>query len=55
MTKNVYFIDDKSSNVKVGTHALFDGPHFTIDYTIVLIVDQTLQRLGYTNFDNEFR
>jgi len=45
-TKNIYFIDDQLSNVKLGTHALFDEAHFTVDYYIAPMATRTLQRLA---------
>jgi hypothetical protein len=52
-TKNVYFIDDKTYNVKMGTHALlFDEAHFTGKSTIGSTSTMVL-RVGYSNFDNE--
>ena len=45
--KNVYYLDDKTSNVKMGTHALFDKAHFTVPKDKVPLLAQTLQILGY--------
>jgi len=36
----------------MGTHALFDEAHFTEKSTIGST--STVQRLGYSNFDNEW-
>ena len=54
-TKNVYYIDDETNTVKNDTHALFDESHFTVDSKNAPIAAQTLQRLGYANFDREFK
>ena len=47
--KNINYIDESNSTVKMGTHALFDEAHFTVP------ASQALQRLGYTNFDSEYK
>ena len=54
-TKNVYFIDDKTHNIKMGTHVLFNETHFTVDLKRAPIAAQSLHRLGYANFDNEYK
>ena len=54
-TKNVYYIDDTTNNVKMDIHALFDGAHFTVQSTTASLAAQALQRLGYANFDNEYK
>ena len=54
-TKNVYYIDDLTNNVKMGTHALFDEAHFTVNSNHAPLAAQALQRLGYSNFDNEYK
>ena len=41
-TKNIYFIDDSSNNVKLGTHALFDETHFMVDNHEAPIIANTL-------------
>ena len=43
-TKNVYYIDDDTNNVKNGTHALFDDAHFIIESKFAPIAAQALQR-----------
>ena len=39
----------------MGTHALFDEAHFTVQSSNAPLAAQALQRLGYANFDNEFK
>jgi len=54
-TKNIYYIDESSNNVKMATHALFDEAHFTVKHADAPLAAQVLQRLGYANFDNEYK
>ena len=54
-SKNVYYIDDLTHQVKMGTHVLFDEAHFTVPASQTLFAVQTLQLLGYSNFNNEFQ
>ena len=54
-TKNIYYIDDASSMVKIGTHALFDEAHFTAPRAKQPLAAQTLQTLGYSAFRDEFK
>ena len=51
----MYFIDNKTHNVKMGTNALFNEVHFTVDSKRVPIVAQVLQRMGYSHFDNKYK
>ena len=51
----MYFIDNKTHNVKIDTHALFDEAHFTVDSKRAQIEAQALQLLGYSNFDNKYK
>lgn len=53
-TQNVYYDDNESANVKMGTHTLFDEAHFTVDRTHAPLAAQFLQHLGYIILDNEF-
>ena len=46
--KNVYYIDDKTSTVKMGVHTIFDEVHFTVPKHKAPLVAQVLQILGYT-------
>ena len=52
---NVYYIDDATNNLKIGTHTLFDGAQFIFNIRNALNTAQTLQYLGYVNFDNKFK
>ena len=47
-TRNVYYIDDTTGNVKVGAHATFDETHFTVPKLNAPLAAQALQTLGYT-------
>ena len=51
----MYYIDDDTHTIKNGTHALFDEAYFTVESKPAPLAAQALQRLGYANFDNEFR
>lgn len=55
LLKNVYYINNSSNNVKMGTHALFDEPHFTVESKNVPLVAHALPQLGYNNFDNRYK
>ena len=39
----------------MGSHALFDEAHFTVNSDHAPLSAQALQRLGYSNFDNEYK
>ena len=39
----------------MGTHALFGEAHFTLPALQAPLAAQALQRLGYTNFDSEYK
>ena len=54
-TKNIYYIDDATSIVKIGTHALFDEAHFTAPRDKQPLAAQALQSLGYSAFRDEFK
>ena len=51
--KNIYFIDNITGKVKNGTHAVFDEAHMSINQQLALIAAQALQRLGYSNQDED--
>ena len=53
-TKNIYYINDSSLNVKIGVHALFDEAHFTSPKASAPLAAQALQVLGYSTFRVEF-
>ena len=53
--KNVYYIDKASNNIKIVIHGLFDEAYFTIDSNNAPLATQDVQRLGYANFDNEYK
>ena len=54
--KNVYYIDEKTSVIKIGVHAIFDEAHFTVPKSKTPMTAQALQCLGYHKpnyiFDN---
>ena len=39
----------------MGTHAIFDKPHFTINFKLAPLAAQALQRIGYSSFDNKYK
>ena len=45
-SKSVYYIDDLTHQVKMGTHVLFDEAHFTVPASQTPFTAQTLQQLG---------
>ena len=47
-TKNVYYIDDTTNQVKMGVHAIFDEAHYTVPKEQVPMAAQALQCLGYS-------
>ena len=53
-TENVYYINNMTNIVKLGTYAFFDEVHITVESKHAPIAAQALQHLGYANFDNEF-
>ena len=55
LQKKVYYIDNKTNNVKNGTHELFDEDHFTVDSEHTPIAANAFQRLSYANYDNQFK
>ena len=46
---NVYFIDDASGTVKLGTHVIFDEAHMSVPARRAPLAAEALQRLGYYN------
>ena len=54
-TKNFYYINDTAHNVKIGTPALFDEAHFTVDSKRAPLASEALQHLGYSNFGNKYK
>ena len=53
--KNIYYIDDRTANVKIGVRVLFDEEHFTAPIVKQPIAAQVLQLLGYSAFRDEFQ
>jgi dUTP pyrophosphatase len=45
--KNIYYIDEDTSRIKIGTHFIYDKAHMTIPVSKAPLAAQTLQRLGY--------
>ena len=45
--KNVYYVNNNTHRVKIGTHATFDDAHFTAPYSKTSLAAQKLQILGY--------
>ena len=45
--KNINYIDDKSGQLKSGTHSIFDEAHMTTPASKAPLAAQALQRLGY--------
>ena len=54
-TKNIYYIDDKTLNVKISTHATFDEAYFTSPPSKTPLAAQTLQYLGYSAFRDKYK
>ena len=46
-TKNVYYIDDKSRKLKIGSWIKFDEAHMTVPAQHAPLAAQALQRVGY--------
>ena len=45
--KNVYFIDDKTKKMKIGSWIDFDEAHYSVPANFAPIAAQALQRVGY--------
>jgi dUTP pyrophosphatase len=45
--KNIYYIDEETSRIKIGTHVIYDEAHMTVPASKAPLAAQTLQRLGY--------
>ena len=46
-SKNVYIKDDKTNQVKIGSHVIFDEAHMSVPTNTAPLAAQALQRLGY--------
>ena len=46
---NGYYIDDKTGQVKLGTHLIFDEAHMSVPARKAPLAAESLQRLGYYN------
>ena len=55
LPKNIYYINDKSCEVKIGVHTLFDEAHFTSPRAQQPLAVQALQSLGYSAFRDKFK
>ena len=53
--KNIYYIDNTTSVIKIGDHTLFDEAHFTSPRLKQPIAAQVLQTLGYSAFSDRFK
>lgn len=54
-TKNVYFIDDETSTVKMEIHAIFYEAHFTVPKAQTPIVAQSLQCVGFSKPNDVYK
>ena len=53
-TKNIYYINDNTLEIKSGLHTLFDEAYFTASKDQTPLAAQYLQSLGYSAFRDEF-
>ena len=54
-TKNIYYINDNTLEVKNEVYTLFDEAHFTAPKDQTSLAAQALQSLGYSAFRNKFK
>lgn len=48
---NVYFLDDATASVKLGTHVIFDEAHMSVPARKAPLASEALQRVGYYNHE----